>query len=351
VAFREIIGHERAVAFLRRAAATGRAGASLIFHGPHGVGRRLTALSLAQAFNCLEDPGEGCGSCRSCTRIARVEEGTVKEGDHKGDTCQFTHHPDVHLLVPGRNEIRIDEVRSLRQQAQRKPFEGRRSTFIVDPAERMTPAAANALLKTLEEPPPTTCIILIAADPATLLPTVQSRCRLIPFHRLSASSIKNELIRRDAFPPGDAGIVAALCNGRIGHALDFDLDLYREQRETLLEILDRLAQRRPRAHIIKDAEFLGSRGDARAMERALEILESILRDALILQAGGSRESLVNVDIEDRLRGLSESMGERLEPGLLRLAGARADLRWNVNRQLLTEALLLDLAVPGARVRV
>ncbi|HXI04522.1 MAG TPA: hypothetical protein VNI57_15215, partial [Candidatus Saccharimonadales bacterium] len=161
MAFRDIIGHARALGFLRGSIASGRAGASLIFHGPGGVGRRLTALSLAQALNCPESPGEGCGSCRTCARIARVERGTIQEGDHKGDACEYTGHPDVHLVVPGKNEIRIDEVRSMRQQAQRRPFEGRFGVFIVDPAERMTPPAANAILKTLEEPPATTCIVLI----------------------------------------------------------------------------------------------------------------------------------------------------------------------------------------------
>jgi DNA polymerase-3 subunit delta' len=125
VAFREITGHEKAITFLRRSIASGRAGASLIFHGPEGVGRRFAALSLAQALNCGEEPAEGCGRCGTCSRIARVEGATIEEGEHKGDAREFTHHPDVHLVVPGRNEIRIDEVRSLRQTAQRRPFEGR----------------------------------------------------------------------------------------------------------------------------------------------------------------------------------------------------------------------------------
>src|SRR5260221_526486 len=154
MAFKEIVGHERALSFLRRTLAEGREGASLIFHGPEGVGRRAAALSLAQAFNCLVDPGEGCGRCAICARIVRVERGKFEEGDHKGDARETTGHPDVRIVVPGKEEIRIDEIRSLRQQAQRKPFEGRRSVFIIDPAERMTTEAANALLKTLEEPPP-----------------------------------------------------------------------------------------------------------------------------------------------------------------------------------------------------
>src|SRR5262245_25078887 len=110
MALRDIVGHDRAVAFLRRSIATGRAGASLIFHGPEGVGRRTTAIALAQALNCPEEPGEGCGSCGVCARIAHVESGKVEEGDHKGDDREYTHHADVHVVVPGKEEIRIDAI-------------------------------------------------------------------------------------------------------------------------------------------------------------------------------------------------------------------------------------------------
>jgi DNA polymerase-3 subunit delta' len=346
MSFREIVGHDRAIGFLRRSIAAGRSGASLIFHGPEGVGRRLTALSLAQALNCAGEPGEGCGACRTCLRIARVESGTVQEGDHKGDACEFTAHPDVHIIVPGKNEIRIDEVRSLRNQAHRRPFEGHRSVFIVDPAERLTPAAANAILKTLEEPPPTTCIILIAGDPAALLPTVRSRCRLVPFHPLSPEAVREALMAKGGWEAPDARIVSTLTNGRIGRAMAFDLDGYRTRRQEVLGVLGRLSRPQPRAHILKDAEVLGSKGDASAMEDALEILEGILRDAMLLQAGGRASSLANVDVEPPLRALAQGMGEALPGCLQRIGRARSDLRWNVNRQLLAEVLLLDLAVAG-----
>lgn len=346
MAFREIIGHERALGFLRSSIASGRAGASLIFHGPEGVGRRFTALSLAQALNCPEEPGEGCGSCRTCLRIGRVEQGTVQEGDHKGDACQYTSHPDVHIIVPGKSEIRIDEVRALRQQAHRRPFEGHRSVFILDPAERLTAAAANAILKTLEEPPPTTCIVLVASDPSALLPTVRSRCRAVPFHPLPPSQVKEALLRAGKIGEEDAAIISTLSDGRIGRALSFDLEGYRERRERMLGVLERLSRPGTRAHVLKDAEVLGSRGDASEMGTALEILEGILRDALILHSGGDPRWLVNADARDRLQVVAGGLGAGLPECLRRLGLARRDLRWNVNRPLLAETLLLDLAALG-----
>jgi DNA polymerase III subunit delta' len=347
MAFRDIVGHERALDFLRRAIASGRSGASLIFHGPEGVGRRATALALAQALNCVEEPGEGCGRCSVCRRIARVDRGRIEEGPHKGDAREYTHHADVHLAVPGKEEIRIDEIRSIRENAQRKPFEGRRSVFIIDPAERMTPEAANALLKTLEEPPPTSCLILLATDPDALLPTVRSRCRLVPFHPLPLSKVAAHLETAASIAPEDAAVIAALTGGRLGRALRFDLEAYRSRRAAILEALARLAEPRPRAHVIKDAEIFGSRGEDEDVESALETLEALLRDAMVLHAGGSAERLIDREMEDPLRRVAAALGEHLPGRIRRIAEARRDVRSNVNRQLLLEVLLLDLAADPA----
>ena len=130
--------------------------------------------------------------------------------------------------------------------------------------------------------------------------------------------------------------------------MKFDLEEYRRRREIMMSVLGRLSRRIPRAHIIKDAEVLGSRGDAAEMEAALEILETLLRDALVLHAGGNPSSLVNLDAADALQPVAAGLGDGLEERLQRLGRARVDLRWNVNRQLLAEALLLDLAATGGR---
>jgi len=350
MAFKELAGHAHAIDFLRRTIASGREGASIILHGPDGVGRRALALSLAQALNCGVEPGEGCGRCDVCRRIAHVERGKIDEGDHKGDARETTRHADVRIVVPGKEEIRIDAIRDLRQRAQRRPFEGKRSVFIVDPAERMTTEAANALLKTLEEPPPSSCLILIASDPDALLPTVRSRCRLLALHPLSTADLVAHLVKAASLTQEEAHLVATLSGGRPGRALRFDLDAYRSAREAVLEILDRLVERRPRAHVLKDAEVLGSREDDRFIEASLEILETLLRDAMVLMTTGEASHVVNRDILDALRRLGGELGDRIPDAMRRIAEARRDLGWNVNKQLLLEVLLLDLAVSPAPAR-
>jgi DNA polymerase-3 subunit delta' len=343
VSFRDIVGHDKAISFLRAAIASGRAGASLIFHGPAGVGRKTTALALAQAFNCTEEPGEGCGQCSICNRITHLEESTVPHGDHKGDACVYTRHADVKIIVPGKEEIRISEVRAVRQQAQRRPFEGERSMFIFDPAERMTVEAANALLKTLEEPPPTSCIVLIASDPAALLPTIRSRCRLVPFHPLAIADVADYLVREREVKKAEALMIARLSGGRLGTALSFELDEFQEQRQVILEMLRRLCKPGTRAHVLKDAEKLGSRGERSDVSQSLNILESVLRDSMILVSGGDKGHLIHADLAPELADLGRLMGDRAEAGISRIAQARSDLVRNVNRQLLLEVMLLDMA--------
>src|SRR3954466_627265 len=177
--FRDVVGHPRLVQLLSRSAAGGTLPPSLLFAGPAGIGKRLIAVAVAQALNCLttrdaqipnpdaQIPNpesripsfDACGTCAACTRIAR------------------RMHPDVLIVEPGDNgSIKIDQVRDIIDRAAYRPFEGRRRVVIVDEADALVPAAQNALLKTLEEPPSSSVFILVSARPDALLPTVLSRC-------------------------------------------------------------------------------------------------------------------------------------------------------------------------------
>jgi DNA polymerase-3 subunit delta' len=170
-------GHRRIVELLSRSVARDTLPPSLIFAGPSGAGTRATAIALAQALNCANpvsdsrgaapagpDTRDACGECPSCLRIARGV------------------HPDILLVEPGDNgTIRIEQVRELVDRANYRPFEGRRRVVIVDEADALVPAAQNALLKTLEEPPASSVFILVTSRPDMLLATVRSRCVRLTF--------------------------------------------------------------------------------------------------------------------------------------------------------------------------
>src|SRR5579862_4638050 len=162
---KEVLGHRRLVALIARSVSRDALPPSLIFSGPPGVGKKLTAVAAAQLLNCTARVGEGvsidaCGVCRSCTRIARGV------------------HSDVIIVEPGDSgSIKIEQIRDIVERTAYRPFEGRCRVVIIDAAEALVVQAQNALLKTLEEPPAASVFVLVTAQPDLLLPTVRSRCR------------------------------------------------------------------------------------------------------------------------------------------------------------------------------
>src|SRR3954471_4417004 len=196
MAFHDVIGHRTLVSLLARSIARGPLPPSLIFAGPAGVGKRLTALAVAQTLNCLQpdvasgfsrtstapdaDPLiDACGKCAACLRIARGV------------------HPDVLLIEPGDSgSIKIDPIRDAIDRSSYRPFEGRRRAVIIDEADALVPQAQNALLKTLEEPPSASIFILVTAKPDALLPTVLSRCPRLRFRALEPGEVAAALISK-----------------------------------------------------------------------------------------------------------------------------------------------------------
>ena len=198
--FGDILGQERAVGLLRRAIETDRLPHGLLFTGPQGVGRFLTAVTVSKALNCVGGKtGDACDRCAACAKISKAI------------------HPDVHLVAPDGATLKIDQIRALIREAALTPYEGRRKTFILDQAETMTPQAQNALLKTLEEPPGPTVFFLIAPEASTLLSPVVSRCSQIRFAPLPDGVIVARL-REQGCEADEAGLLASLAGGSLGRA-------------------------------------------------------------------------------------------------------------------------------------
>jgi DNA polymerase-3 subunit delta' len=238
--FSELIAQDRALVPLRSALRRGALHHAYLFGGPEGVGKARAALLLAQAANCergAAGPGglrdDPCGGCVPCRKIA------------KGI------HPDVLVLHEERvmakqgrwepkggrtpsKDIVVDQIRDLvdRRLSLRR-FEGRRRFVVVDPADAMNPQAQNALLKTLEEPPDDTTLVLVASSPDSLLPTIRSRCLRVPFAPLPAELVADRLVR-EGHAPEAARLAAALSGGSLGRALALDDDALAERRGAVL---------------------------------------------------------------------------------------------------------------------
>jgi DNA polymerase III subunit delta' len=220
-----VVGHDEAVAMLKEAAASERVTHAWLFTGPPGIGKLHTARVFAAALNC---PAGGDGTCDTCRRILRGV------------------HPDVHLVVPEGDNLLVEDVRAVREEASRTHHEARTAVFILDEADRMTEAAANALLKVLEEPPPEVVFVLVARSAEALVDTVPSRARTLPFVSLSLAELTTALGGDLQLDPDQTAWAAAASHGRLARARALLTDEpTRTRRAAVLDLVERLATDQP----------------------------------------------------------------------------------------------------------
>jgi DNA polymerase-3 subunit delta' len=325
----EIVGQDRAVAQLRQAWAAGRLGQAYCFHGPAGVGKRTTALALAQAVNCLAPaPGpDACGTCPACRLIAAGS------------------HPDVVTVGPeDKAVISIDQIRDVGTRSSRRPYQGRTKVWILDPADRMQEPAANALLKTLEEPAGIALFVLVTAAPSALLPTILSRCQGVRFDLLGEAALRT-ILARHARSADEAAAILPLAAGSAERAIGLDLAGARAARDRVVEqVWDALDSP---LHVLECAERLAE--DRGRLEEALETLIGFSRDLAVLKVGGASAPLLHADCRDRLAALA---ARTTLPAILAIFAAQIEaqrlLARNANPRLTAEHLLLSMRAAGAR---
>lgn len=297
--FRDVIGHRRLVALLSQSISRDTLPPSLILSGPDGVGKRLIAIAASQALNCPEAAaGDACGVCPVCTRIARGV------------------HPDVPVIVPGDNgSIKIEQVRDVVDRAAYRPFEGRRRVVIIDDADAMVPAAQNALLKTLEEPPAASAFMLVTSHPDLLLPTVRSRCPQLRFRALSADEVADALVRQGRTDK-EAHAIAASAGGSVAQALEASGGGLVEARDVAVRVLAQ-ASKTPEAgrRIDVAKELLAKTGAGGATDREqvaghLRAMSALLRDIEVIATSNGTASLANPDVRPALERLNAFAGER-----------------------------------------
>ncbi|GAB4300809.1 MAG: hypothetical protein Kow0090_16330 [Myxococcota bacterium] len=232
----EIIGQNGALEVLSSTLRSKRLSGAYLFVGPPGVGKFTTARLIAAALLCRSGKFPPCGECISCRKVEHL------------------NHPDVIYLEPRGAEIRIDDVRETNRLLLLKPFESDYKVAIVDSAEKFRREAANAMLKTLEEPPTNTVIILVAASTAALLPTIVSRSQIIRFNALDDETLAAWLKKKRNLTEDDARFLAKLASGSPGKAdamiRNRKLEDLKEQVEKLLNGL--LGGTKSRLELAKD---------------------------------------------------------------------------------------------------
>ena len=325
-----LIGNNAAAASLRNALRGRAAAHAYLLTGPEGIGKRTLARWAAATLVCTAESGEPpCGMCRACDQVSRDA------------------HPDVLVLCPdeGHVRIRVRQIRSFEHDIALKPYAAERKVAIVLGVDRIETEAANALLKTLEEPPEGTLLLLTATDAAQVMPTIGSRCQEVALRPVPTEAIERELVSRGA-EAERATLLSRLAGGRPGWALRaLEDSTLLEGRQKQLEQLEALLERPPATRLGATQVYTDSAAGRAAALAALSAWLTWWRDALLVREG-CEELVVNVDRLEGLRRVGASAGECWR-AVRRIQEARELLDANVNVRLVVEGVLLELPdLPG-----
>jgi DNA polymerase-3 subunit delta' len=343
--FAKLIGNNEAKETLRRLLSSGRLPGSLLFTGEAGIGKKLFALELAKTLNCRNRQGvEACDECSSCKRISRSTFPPFGEDDEDKARLIWSEHADVAMARPYKQIIRIGPIRELEREANFRPFEGAARIFIVEDADYMNDSAANSLLKTLEEPEPTTHLILTTTNPTALPATIRSRCQTIQFAPIPVEQIEEFLIEKKDVGKKDAELLARTSGGSLGRACAGDIDTYRDRREAVMNLLKALTLTGDRVELLRSAEGLAAAKDRDEYEQLLDVLEALIRDAWALSLGRPQETIINADLLSELQKIADEMrSSQAASWLAQIEELRGTLEVNINRKIASDALLMTMA--------
>ena len=312
-----IIGHQQIVEQLQHTVATDRIAGAYLFVGPTGVGKETVARYFAQLIFCQQkaQPPTVCGTCLACRKV------------------DSGNHPDLQFIRPDGSELKIGQIRELQKQIIYEPLEANRKVYILTDVDRMNDPAENALLKTLEEPPASSVLILLTSNIRVLLPTTRSRCQILQCHPMSPQELTEILVEKFSVAPEQATTLAIAADGAIGKALARleKGDVLSEEVPEILKETDPLAAFRLAEHFKDNPETLGE-------------LVTWYRDLLFLQQGAPSDLITHIySLEELQRIVPRYSHLRIQQAIQTVFDTKSLIEnTNTNATLALEVMCLKL---------
>ncbi len=314
--FNTVIGHDRQKAFLTRLLTQGNIPHAFLFSGPEGIGKKMLAKTFTQYLFCRS--GSACGACPACVKLIR---GT---------------HPDL-IVMESEGSIGIDDSRMIGKEVSEYPYESEKRIIIIDNAETMTREAANALLKTLEEPPPYNHFFLITSVEKGIPATIRSRCTRIFFSALSRELLKSFFALTQGMDNERAGLLADISYGSAHCGLFWAEDTNFQLRRAIVELITR-----------KQPDFVTASYISEKISRIqggyeifLGFLLSFLRDLTVFKRSPDTKQIVNADLYEFLQW-PKADEVWLAEAMKRLQETLFIIRYNINKALCFENLLFQM---------
>jgi DNA polymerase-3 subunit delta' len=331
----DIVGHAWAEKLLQNHIKNKHIRHAYLISGPPGIGKRTLALHFTQAITCQEPPslGEFCGKCRPCTNIPNYA------------------HPDLHVVEvePHKRSLKVEKIRELQRGISLSPYEGTHRVALLFDFHMATDQAANALLKTLEEPPPQVILLLTADSPETLLPTIVSRCEQINLRPMALRDLENELVETGV-EVDQAGLIARLSGGRPALAIQLNqnptlLELRAQRLDELIALLSMGTIGRfafvENWHQQLQRSFANLDDQRSECIEVLELWQSILRDVL-LESFGTDRPLLNPNHLEKIRAISSNQpSDAIVKSIESITDTMDAVAANANIRLALETLVLD----------
>lgn len=321
--FNEIVGHENIVESLKNAIRNDSVSHSYLFEGPKSIGKEKLAKAFAKALLCQKGGDSPCNTCPSCMKI------------------ESGNHPDFYMEYPDKDSFKKEKVEELQRTVRKLPLESNRKIYVIDDAEKMTQQAQNSFLKTLEEPPVYTVIILLATNGYSLLPTIVSRCQIVKFTPIEREKIEEALIKYYNRSEEQARFIAAFSNGIIGRAIELSKsDEFRLLRDEIIEKLDTIMNG-DKLKVFSVSEFFEQNKDI--IDEIMDIILLWNRDLLIYKEIKNIDLLINKDKVDLISNQCQKLSKSKIMDILDVVRrTKEDIHSNVNFQLAIEVMLLNI---------